>query len=58
MEGGPVIVKFNVGKITIDKARVAKTGIVADNSVIHVINTLAMSNMQFKQRQHPCCCYV
>lgn len=42
VEGGSVTIKAKGGKVTVDKARVTKTDIAADNGVIHVIDTVLM----------------
>jgi len=42
VEGSAFKVKVAGGKVTVDKATVTKTDIVADNGVIHVIDTVIM----------------
>ena len=42
VEGSAFKVKVAGGKVMVDKATVAKTDIVADNGVIHVIDTVIM----------------
>lgn len=45
VEGASLTVKAADGKVMIDKANVAKTDIVTDNGVIHVIDTVLMPKM-------------
>ena len=40
VEGQSFMVKLDAGKVMVDKAMVTKTDIVADNGVIHVIDTV------------------
>lgn len=42
VEGTSLSIKVKGGKVTVDKARVTKTDIAADNGVIHVIDTVLM----------------
>lgn len=42
VEGQPLTVKLENGKVMVDDATVVKTDIVADNGVIHVIDTVLM----------------
>lgn len=42
VEGASLTVKAAGGKVTVDDANVVKTDIVADNGVIHVIDTVLM----------------
>jgi len=44
VEGRSFTVKVDAGKVMVDKATVTKTDIVADNGVIHVIDTVLMPN--------------
>ena len=44
VEGRPFMVRVNGGKVMVDKANVTKTDIVADNGVIHVIDTVIIPN--------------
>jgi uncharacterized surface protein with fasciclin (FAS1) repeats len=45
VEGDSVTVKAMGGKVMVDKSNVTKTDIVADNGVIHVIDTVLMPKM-------------
>lgn len=42
VEGGSLNVAVNGGNVTVDNAKVVKTDVVADNGVIHVIDTVLM----------------
>ncbi len=42
VEGSSLIVSATAGKVMVDKANVVKTDIVADNGVIHVIDSVIM----------------
>jgi len=44
VEGQSFMVKVDAGKVMVDKAMVTKTDIVADNGVIHVIDTVIIPN--------------
>jgi len=44
VEGQSFMVKLDAGKVMVDKAMVTKTDIVADNGVIHVIDTVIIPN--------------
>ena len=44
VEGRSFMVKLDAGKVMVDKAMVTKTDIVADNGVIHVIDTVIIPN--------------
>ena len=44
VEGRSFMVKLDAGKVMVDKAIVTKTDIVADNGVIHVIDTVIIPN--------------
>jgi uncharacterized surface protein with fasciclin (FAS1) repeats len=44
LEGRSFVVKVDAGKVMVDKATVTKTDIVADNGVIHVIDTVMIPN--------------
>jgi uncharacterized surface protein with fasciclin (FAS1) repeats len=44
VEGDSFMVKIVGGKVMVDKATVTKTDIVADNGVIHVIDTVIIPN--------------
>jgi uncharacterized surface protein with fasciclin (FAS1) repeats len=44
VEGRSFVVKVDAGKVMVDKATVTKTDIVADNGVIHVIDTVMIPN--------------
>lgn len=45
VEGDSLTIEANGGKVMVDKAAVTKTDIVADNGVIHVIDTVLMPKM-------------
>ena len=45
VEGSSVTIKAKAGKVMVDKARVTKTDIAADNGVIHAIDTVLMPKM-------------
>jgi len=42
VQGSPLTVTVNGGKVMVDNAKVVKTDVVADNGVIHVIDTVLM----------------
>jgi uncharacterized surface protein with fasciclin (FAS1) repeats len=42
VQGSPLTVTVAGGKVSVDKAHVVKTDIVADNGVIHVVDTVLM----------------
>ncbi|MBC7415605.1 MAG: fasciclin domain-containing protein, partial [Herminiimonas sp.] len=42
VEGSSLTVSAPGGKVMVDKAHVVKTDIIADNGVIHVIDTVIM----------------
>lgn len=44
VQGDTFMVKVNGGKVMVDNATVVKTDIVADNGVIHVIDTVILPN--------------
>ena len=44
VEGSPLKVSVNGGKVMVNNAHVAKTDIAADNGIIHVIDTVVMPN--------------
>lgn len=44
VQGDTFMVKANGGKVMVDNATVVKTDIVADNGVIHVIDTVILPN--------------
>ena len=44
VEGSSLMVKSAGGKVMVDNATVVKTDIVADNGVIHVIDTVVVPN--------------
>ena len=45
VEGDSLTIEAEGGKVMVDKANVTKTDIVADNGVIHVIDTVLMPKM-------------
>ena len=42
VEGDSLTVAVNGGQVSVDNAKVVKTDVVADNGVIHVIDTVVM----------------
>jgi len=42
VQGSPLTVTVNGGTVMVDNAKVVKTDVVADNGVIHVIDTVLM----------------
>jgi uncharacterized surface protein with fasciclin (FAS1) repeats len=44
VEGSPLKVSVNGGKVMVNDAHVAKTDVMADNGVIHVIDSVVMPN--------------
>jgi len=44
VEGAPLTISTKGGKVSVDKANVIKTDVLADNGVIHAIDTVVMPN--------------